>query len=230
MTSKLTRTLFCLALVAITSTTLLAADSGDRSSTMLFRGNPPWVMGHGSNPIVPARTEPESGKKLKTIFTNLGSSTDAYYSGSGWLILGSASAYGESEEVGMSFTPKNNASVTEIEVAFQYDSSGTNAGVVALWSDSSGLPGSAIKSWDVSSLATFPSCCTLVTVKTKKPIKLKKGTQYWVVEATDSKSSNSEDVWNYTYNEVTGNFAYNLNGDGWTSYNSYLSAFAVLGK
>jgi hypothetical protein len=224
----LTCTLLAIALLAITSTTLFAAGPESHGSTMLFRGNPPWVMGSSNSRIVPAQIN--RGKKLKTIYSNLGSSTDAYYSGTAWLILGSASAYGESEEVGMPFTPKGNASLTEIQVAFQYYSSGNNAGVVALYSDSAGLPGTAIKSWDVSNLVTFPSCCTLVKVKAKKPIKLKKGTQYWVVETTDSKSSNSEDAWNYTYNEATGNFAYNLAGAGWTSYNSYLGAYGVFGK
>lgn len=222
-----TRTLLCILVLAITSTTLLAAGPENRGSNTLFRGNPPWVMGSSNGRIVSAQI---NAGKLKTIFSNLGSSSDAYSSGTGWLILGSASAYGESEEVGMPFTPKAKASLMQIQVAFQYYSSGTNAGVVALYSDSAGLPGKAMKSWDVSNLATFPGCCTLVTVKAKKPIKLKKGTQYWVVEATDSKSADSEDVWNYTYNSVTGNFAYNLAGAGWTSYNSYLSGFGVFGK
>jgi hypothetical protein len=210
----LTRVLACIAILTIACGTMMAADRvPDRAITA------------GSGVIHPMHID----KKLKTIYTNLGSSSDAYYSTNGWLVAGSASALGHIQFIAMPFSPAKKATATEIQSAITYDNSGTNGANVVLAADSSGLPGKTLASWDISNLPTFGTCCTLDTVKSKKGIKLKAKTQYWVVGQTDSKSNDAYDSWDYTYNLATGNFAYNV-GSGWTTYDSDLSAYGVFGK
>jgi hypothetical protein len=211
----LTRTLACIAILTIACGTMMAADRlPDRAITV------------GAGVIHPMPVEKKPW--FKTLYTNLGSSTDAYYSTNGWLVAGSASALGHEQWIAMPVTLSGNHTLNEIEIALTYDNSGTNAAEVVFAADSSGLPGKTIKSWDVKNLPTFGTCCTLVVVKDKKGIKLKANTQYWVIGQTDSKSADAYDSWDYTYNLVTGNFAYNI-GSGWTSYDSDLSAFALRG-
>ena len=210
----LTRVLACIAILTIACGTLLAADA-----------HPERAITVGSGIVHPGHIE----AKLKTIYTNLGSSTDAYYSANGWLVAGSSSALGHIQWIGMSFSPTKKATATEIQIALLYDNSGTNAAEVVLAADSSGLPGKTLASWDVKNLPTFGTCCKLITVKSKKGVKLAAKTQYWVIGQTDSKSDTSYDTWNYTYNETTGGFAYNV-GSGWLAYDSDLSAYGVFGK
>ncbi len=164
--------------------------------------------------------------KLKTIYNNLGTGTDVYEKEAGWTISGSDSEAGEEWTQGSAFTPKANATVTEVQVGFSWES-GPNSGTIALYADKKGVPGKVLHTFkSVNNLPTFGDTTTILqTVKVAKGIKVKKETQYWVVL---SSPTTSWDVWNWA-NYAMGPEAYN-NGNGWTVRTYMLGAFAVLGK
>jgi hypothetical protein len=167
--------------------------------------------------------------KLKTIFSNLGTGTAVYQEDIGWTISGADSGAGEEWTQGSAFTPTANATVTEIKVGFTWVEGDPNTGTIALYSNSkSGAPNKVLHTFKkVSNLPTFGQTSSILqTVKDAKGIKVKKGTQYWVVLSAPSTTWN---VWNYNEAESQGNEAYN-NGSGWTTRQSYLGAFAVLGN
>jgi len=166
--------------------------------------------------------------KLKTIYSNLGSKTDTYDDTGGWAVDGPKSAEGK-EWIAMPFTPKANATVTQIQIAVHYDGLGTNGFNLVLAADDYGLPGKTLHSWDLKNLPYRGTCCKLETAKYAEGVKLTKGKQYWVVARTDSKSAEAVDGWSYTWNDSTGPNAFNV-GKGWYYINDQLCAFAVQGK
>jgi len=219
------RSLLCLALLVLTSVTLFAQNDNG----FAVHGKVPWVM--ASKPDSGERTPAEFPKTLKTIYSNLGTGTDVYYDSNGWLILGKDAAYGEEVLIGFPFTPTKAATATEVETGLNYYSSGTNSFSVSLNADASGLPGKVLFKGTVKNVPTWPSCCQLAKVKSKKGAKLKAATQYWVVVYTsDTTQTTSEGVWDWTYNEATGTQAYNINEAGWKTEQTYISAFGVFGK
>jgi hypothetical protein len=129
----------------------------------------------------------------------------------------------------MPFTPKANATVTQIQIAVEAAPANAEAFNLVLAADSASLPGKALHSWHLKKVPDFGTCCKLDTITYAKGIKLTKGQQYWVVAQTDSKSTDALGAWNYTWNERTGNIASN-HGYGWKAYNGVMCAFAVLGK
>lgn len=217
-----------LAALTLGCITLLAADLDDHG-VIVFQGKPTWVWAmRPSSSITPA--EMPDATKLYTIYSNLGSKTDTYTSSHGWYVSGSDSWEGQ-QWMAMPFTPKKDATVTQIQIAVTYlnNKGGANGFELVLAADSAGLPGKTLHSWDLKNLPTFGTCCKLDTVKYAKGIKVKKGKQYWVIAQTDSKSQDAADVWNYTWNKTKGNFAFNQ-GNGWKTEDSNLCAFAVQGE
>jgi hypothetical protein len=146
--------------------------------------------------------------KLYTIYSNLGSKTDAYDDSTGLTVNGPAASGGE-QWVAVPFTPKNNAEVTKIEVAVQYDQ-GTNGVTISLYTDKSGLPGKPLHTWNLTNLPTFGTCCTLDVAKDAKGLNVKKGTQYWIVASTNKSTENASDAWDVNYKDASGTFAYYL--------------------
>jgi hypothetical protein len=131
----------------------------------------------------------------------------------------------------MSFTPKANATATQIQIPVFYFNSGTNGFNLVLAADASSLPGKSLHSWDFKNLPTWGTCCKLVTAKYAKGVKLTKGKKYWVVAQTDSKSTDAVDAWAWTWNDSTGNSRATNTGSGWFhSQDPHLCAFAVQGK
>jgi hypothetical protein len=217
--------LLALALLSLASVAVFA----ENENGFAVNGKVPWVM--ASKPDTGVRTPANFPKKLKTIYSNLGTGTDVYYDSNGWLILGKDAAFGEEVWIGFPFTPKASATATEVRTGLNYYSSGTNTFSVSLNADASGLPGKVLFSGTVKNVPTWPACCQLATIKSSKGAKLKKGTQYWVVVYTsDTTQTTSEGVWDWTYNEAEGTQAYNINEAGWDTETTYISAFAVLGK
>jgi len=208
----LTTVLLCLAALWIACGTLLAANPDDRIPQMAS-----WV----ASPLIhPGNTK---SPHLVTIYSNLGSSTDAYTDNAGWNVAGPNSILGESQWIAMPFTPAANSTVTQIKIAVEYGNSGTNGFTLSLNCPIT-VP---LKTWEVKNLPTFGTCCTLDVAKGK--IKVKKGKQCWVVAQTDSTNGDAFDFWDYTWNDSTGPYAYNINNGGWTPTNGPLSAFGVFG-
>lgn len=167
----------------------------------------------------------ERAGKKNGVFNNLATKykEGLYWCCTGATITGSQFKGGYSYEQGIPFTPTKNVSVTSITMGLGYVS-GTNAATIALYSDSSGLPGTELASGAVSNMPKFPTCCTTTAV-TISSTALTAGTQYWIVV---SASGTTWVAWNYsTVNTADAHtYAYNYNGDGWvsTSYPTYAGA------
>jgi hypothetical protein len=141
---------------------------------------------------------PVEDPSLIKIYDNIGT---AYPKGKYWCcegatVFGPTAISGEPEFWEASaFTPSANHTVTKILVAVGYVE-GYNGLVIALYNDASGVPGTKIKSWGVTNLGDFGSCCTVATANDAAGIAVTSGTQYWVVVKTNGKSSNTFAAWN----------------------------------
>ena len=218
MKKSLLRMLLCFAVLTLTCGTLLAADASRAPMGAVT------VRSTVIHPMV------DSDAAYKKIYSNLGTKTDAYDDANGWLVMGPTNTlYGYSQDIAMPFTPKKNATVFQIKIALQYYGYGANAATVALYKDAAGLPGKVAAHKDIKNLPTFGTCCTLASAKFAKGVKVKKGKQYWVVGTTGSKSTDSVNVWDYLWNDATGDFAFQQQSGGWVAYNAQLCAFAVYG-
>jgi hypothetical protein len=213
----LTAILFCLTMLALACGTLFGSD----------QGLPDGVVNQASGDI---RTNVSNNANLKTIYSNLGTKTDTYDKTTGWLVhQANCSGSSHAQFMAMPFTPKANATVTQIQAAVQWQGSGVNGANLILATDASGLPGKTLHSWNLKNLANQYTCCKLATAKYANGIKVKKGKQYWVVAQTDAKSLDACDVWDFAWNDMKGNIGYNL-GAGWMTEISWVSAFAVRGN
>ena len=150
-------------------------------------------------------------------------------------LLGSVPEYWQA----VPFTPAANMTVKEVEASVVWDE-GTNAVVLSLNSDSSGLPGKAIHTWNVKNLAIIGSCCQLATGKSTTGIAVKKGTQYWVVVSTNSNDTDIFAAWEINSTDMRSHpFASycddskqgkcNRNSGQWSAVNGLLPGYAVLG-
>lgn len=172
--------------------------------------------------------------KSATIYSNLASAypDGTYFSGEGDTVCGINCGLGESIAVAGGFTPAKAATASEVAVAVGYIQ-GTDEITLAIFSDTSGAPGTVLWSGVAKSLPTFGECCGVATAKIKGGLALTAGTPYWVVVETDAKESTTFAAWNLaTTEQVTAApAAYNNNNAGWTSYTTILPpAFAVYGK
>ena len=109
--------------------------------------------------------------------------------------------------------------------------SGTNGVTLSLNRDSSGAPGTAIKTWNVVNLPTFPGCCKLDLARLKKTVRVKKGVQYWLVASTDKATQDASDSWNMNSRGISGTVAQRFDNGSWqvTKNSALLPAFSVLG-
>jgi hypothetical protein len=194
-------------------------------------------------PQLVTRTETSDAGLVK-IFDNIGTAypKGTYWCCEGYTITGpnALSGFPEYWEAG-AFTPSANHTVTKIEVAVGFVE-GTNGLVLGLYKDASGVPGTAIKTWSLSSLPTFGSCCVFQTKVDKAGIPVTAGTQYWIVLKTNSKEANTWAAFNvndtdqvdpattayYCSQDVAGSCS---NNDKWSAGSSIPGpAFAVLGS
>jgi hypothetical protein len=139
---------------------------------------------------------------------------------------GSASGAGFFQSAANPFTSSGNYQLSQIDLALSF-LSGTNSATVTLNSDSSGLPGAVLATWNLSSLPVFGTCCTVETLTPSSTVFLSAGTQYWIVAAPGA--SNTWDAWNLNNTGATGLIAFD-NGTGFFGVSGRtLSAFDVLG-
>jgi hypothetical protein len=206
------KTLLTLLCLMLSSLTVLAADNGVVIDT---KAKP--MTAHATNPSkvrTPAEVRPAGAK---TIFSNLGPTGNVYYDADGWLVAGPSSSLGESQFIGLPFTPAKNSTVTVIKTAVGYDASGANQVLITLnKDDGSGGVGAVIAKKTFKNLPDFGTCCKLNTWTLTKPAKLKAGTQYWLVASTPATGTGSDslDVWALTVDDF---FSYNVAGAGWTN-------------
>ena len=164
-----------------------------------------------------------------TLYSNLGTGTDVYQAGIGWTISGTG-ILGFSQSIGDEFQVTSNGSVSQIDVAVGYVE-GTNSFKISLNSDSGGLPGAALMTWDnLASPYNFGSCCELLTISGITGLNLTTGTNYWLVVAPESSSSTLWGAWNFS-NSTNGNQAVSSDGGVTWSNGGFTNqgAFDVLG-
>jgi hypothetical protein len=174
-----------------------------------------------------ARQEAPAG--LKVIYTNLGSKTDIYNASWGWEISGPNSGI-TSEFIGLPFTPKSNAQVSEVRAALQY-SSGANQVDLSLYSDTNGAPGTLLAGpVTVTNLPGPNACCTLM-VADFPPLSVDAGTRYWIVGDTPLTGTGSDfsGGWQWVSKDI-GQWATNYGDTGWSQFpDDGLPAGEVLG-
>jgi hypothetical protein len=154
-------------------------------------------------------------KGATVIFDSIGSG--GYNCCSGWTISGPSSEIGEQIWDAIQITPTGKGSVTTIAAGVGFVT-GSNAAELAIYADSSGLPGKMLWSGDVSNLPVFGDSTTGTVGGKVKKVKLKANTPIWVAVQTDSNSSDTWDAWNQS--ETTDATLAGNDGAGWTSYGS----------
>ena len=166
--------------------------------------NPVFVQGpHAKMTVLPGAAvqnvaEPNNNRSgLVTIFSSLATKypKGVYWCCTGYNVMGANSGVGV-QWMGGAFTPHANRTVTEIEVAAGYSGQGPNGVVISLNEDKDGVPGKALKSWNVKNLPTFGTCCVTVVEKDRNGIAVSAGKPYWVVLSTSSNESDTVDGWN----------------------------------
>jgi hypothetical protein len=232
------KTLLTLTVLALASVTAFAASKG---GVVLSRDGRITIATKRAHAVT--RTA-SSDVGLVKIFGNIGTAypKGKYWCCEGYTITGptALSGFPEYWEAG-AFTPKANHTVTKVEVAAGFVE-GTNGLVLSINDDASGVPGAAIKTWNLTGLPTFGSCCVVEVKGAKAGIPVKAGTQYWIVLSTNSSESNTWATFDvndtdqvdaaptafYCSQDVGGTCGAN---DAWTASKSVPGpAFAVLGK
>ena len=207
MKKTLLASLLCLTLLSLCSFGF-AADKATRP-----------VAGATATPQAPhAYVDPDAGQALKVLFSNLGTSPTTLYDGAnGWLVAGQLNTYnGQMQDIGIPFVAKANATIIGVKYAMQYYGYGVSGFKAAIYSDAAGLPGTALASGDVKVTSNFgDGCCALTAWKLKTPLAVTKGTQYWVVGTTDTKTKDTVQVWDWVYGDTPTTFAFQQDNGGW---------------
>jgi hypothetical protein len=200
------------------------------AGSKLFAQGPAQITLTERSPIIQLADAPPPG--YATLYSNLGPANDSYDDEVGWAITGpDGNAFWQN--IAIPYTPTANSTIQGLQVALEYYGEGINAGAISILSDNDGLPGKVLKSWDVSNLPKFGTCCKLVTVTVPAGIQVTAGTQVWIAVGTDKASDSAYDSWEQTYKLlVKGPYAWqgsNSNGK-WTYIdNGATPAFAIYG-
>jgi len=138
-----------------------------------------------------------SDSGLVKIFSNLASEypNGEFWCCTGYNIMGPSSGIGE-QWMAAAFTPYANRNVTKITVAAGFSQGTVNGVVLGLKDDNNGIPGKWLKSWTISGLPRFGTCCALVTGSDTAGIPVSGGQQYWVILKTDANQLDTVDAWN----------------------------------
>ena len=171
----------------------------------------------------------QDSAQLSTIYSLIGPCGDSYDGDRAVAVAGPDSDVGQ-QWFAEPFTPKNNAEVTRIRVAILNDD-GTNSVTISLNEDASGLPGNALRTWNLKNLPQGLGCCELERINVKNPIPVKQGTQYWLVASTNANTTDTYDRWMTVYNDATAPLVAVNVGNGWEAVtDSYLlHAFGIFG-
>jgi hypothetical protein len=174
--------------------------------------------------VTPAQ---ETSATLQTIYTDFGPTTTDYFNDTtGYYVLGPDNSVGDTEQaIGLPFTPKADAHVSQLQAAIGYIS-GTSAVDIGLYSDASGTPGTLLAAGHSPNIPDFGACCTVVSVAIT-PTAVTAGTQYWIVASSDdTHGPDFTGVWQASN-------LYNISGNesqsGWFTFSANVPAGAVKG-
>jgi hypothetical protein len=196
--------LLCLTLLAVCSAPALAQAKGYHPQAAATTPSPS---------VIPAT--PDAGQTK--IFSNLGSSTDAFDASNGYFVSGLANAFNaQKQDIAIPFKAHANSTITGVKIALQYYGYGTNAATVAIYSDAAGLPGAVLAKRDLKNFPDFGAgCCQLANWKVSPGVAITQGVQYWIVGTTDGHSNDSVNTWDFVWNDAAGNFAFQQDDGGW---------------
>ncbi len=205
--------------LAATAAALLATSSAALASNVSFSADKRVAF---AAPHAAAGSTPYFIRKATsaTIYSNLATAypKGLYYTNTGSTVYASST---DSQYVAVGFTPKVNATAVEVEAAVGNFGDGKDKFVLSIYSDSSGIPGTALTSQTVTATTAFGTCCGLIVAKLKTGLALKGGTPYWVAVTLNKVQTTAMDdgAWMLaTTNEIdTHPFAFNANNTGWTS-------------
>jgi hypothetical protein len=172
--------------------------------------------------------------------------TSPYWGWEGYAVCGPTAGCASDTEQWWAtpFTPSTNHVATKVELAGLHDTGG-NTFFASIYSDSSGLPGKALETFQLKDLPQV-ICCEVASATNKTGVQLQGGTQYWLVLGTNANDTSALAVW--TFSELANvqkngsNLAVYCSGDGcgqiglqnnaWNPQNNMLFGFAydVLGK
>jgi hypothetical protein len=191
MQTKETFTAALLSLAAMALSAAQADVSGDRAQAIANAAPKMTVL---ARPVLPVAAAVTRDSGLVTIFSNLAAKypNGEYWCCSGYNIMGPQQ--GE-QWIAAAFTPNANHTVTKIDVAAGW-SEGPNGLVVSLNADNKGVPGKTLKTWMVSGLPLFGTCCGLIELSSRKGIPIAAGRQYWVMLSTNDSETDTVDGWN----------------------------------
>ena len=127
------------------------------------------------------------------IFYNNFNGTDSY-SGSGWTISGGTTV--SYFEAAFGFTSAASGQLGSITMSL-FQVTGVNAYKVMLWTDSAGLPGTMLGSWNLSNIGSFGAPATVIN--TPGGPTLTAGTKYWL-----SAQASDPSTWGAWYQTTTG--------------------------
>jgi hypothetical protein len=222
--SSISSLLLCVALLMVASGTLAAQDdpgiiriNGGRM-TIALRPNPQKI-----------EQSAEDSASFVTIYSDLGTGTNVYLPSIGWSVTGPEVPGGQVDSA-TPFTPEHSSNLVLIKVAI-LTAAGPNGVTLSLNQDSSGAPGTAIKTWNLVNLPAFPSCCELDLAQFKETVTVEKGVQYWVVASTYEATPGSSLVWNMNSLSIFGTVGQRFGNGNWqiTQNSALLPAFSVLG-
>lgn len=158
----------------------------------------------------------EAPAGLVLIFGNLGPKTSAFTSG-GWFVSGPNYSSGR-HFVAMPFSPKANSTVTQVQVAIQYNASGANQVDLSVYTDNAGKPGTLIGGpITITKLSNCCVCCTLTIGAFSPGVHVVAKAKYWLVADTPLSGTGSDflGVWNWVPPAKT---LVGTNHTGWISF------------
>lgn len=224
-----------LALLVTGATTMAVAQTEGGDKGTVVRGKNAWmtiVTQPAKSFPVPTTTPYSNPQGQVTIYGHL---ADAYPNGLYWCcggynVMGPNSGAGV-QWIAAAFTPSANHTVTQIDVGAGFSQGTTNGIVLSLNLDNKGKPGKALKTWNVSGLPSFGTCCG-VTTGTTSGIPITGGKQYWVVLKTNSSELDTVDGWNFDDTDQVDNVTVaSFTGTKWTVFQTTQGvAFAVRGS
>jgi hypothetical protein len=181
---------------------------------------PPRV---GAAPPKASVARPAVTGSSTVIYDNLGPANN-YEQFQGWCIDGTAAPCGVFALIAQPFTG-NGGRLTQIDLALTHYG-GTNAATVELHADSAGLPGELLRTWSVTDLPPYGSCCPVTSLAASPSIPVGTGKVYWIVVTPGADDTSV--VWNWNTQGAAGTWADDL-GSGWSPFTGILSAYRVLG-
>lgn len=184
---------FAVALTIVASSGALAADGARRGIPVAGKHAKMTIVPQALLPFVPQN---EDDSSVVTIFSNLASKypKGPYWCCSGYNVMGSNSGVGE-QWIAAAFTPDADHTVTRIELGAGW-SQGTNGIVISLNEDKKGVPGKALRTWTLSDLPFFGTCCSVLKVSARNGVPVTGGKQYWVMLSTSASETDTVDAWN----------------------------------